>query len=110
MRRANELAKLTSHTTLPTVIIRDQSGRATIMVRQMTIPFFFGILHHHLRLTFEHPNEMLNRDHHSRDDRRKVDFLFPIQIRAWDDVSHRALSNKGEDRGGDKDVHKGDFK
>src|SRR5438270_4268942 len=82
-RRTNEFAKLTGNAANPAIRVADQCGCAAIMLRQIRIPFFLGILHRHFRPAENHVLEMFERDRESGRDCRQKHSLAPVQVRSW---------------------------
>src|SRR3954454_779331 len=91
-RRTNELAKLTRDTANPSIRIAHQRWGAAIMIRQVTVPFFLGILHRHFGASEQHILEMLKRDCQAGRNCWQIQSLAPVQSRSCNGNRHPASS------------------
>ncbi len=92
-RRTDEFAQLAGNAAHPAVRVTHERGRAAIMLRQAAVPFFLGILHRYFRSAQNHVFEMLDRNSHATDDRRQIDSLAPVELRACNGDSHKRKLN-----------------
>src|SRR4029077_10456145 len=92
-RRTNEFAELTRDTAHPSICIAHQRGSAAVMIRQVTIPFFLGILHRHLGSSEQHILEMLKRDCQTGGDGWQIQSLAPVQSRSWNSDGHASSAS-----------------
>ena len=87
-RRANKFAKLTRDTAHSSIGVAHQSGCAAVIIRQVTVPFLFRILHRHLCASEQHILEMLKGDCQTGRNGWQIQSLAPVQSRSWNSNRH----------------------
>jgi len=89
--RTNEFAELTRDTTHTAIRVAHQRRRAAVVIRQIAVRFFLGILHRDLGASEQHVLEVLKCNGESGDDSGQVQSLAPVQSGSWNSDGHDLL-------------------
>src|SRR4051794_33125474 len=89
--RTNEFTKLTCHTAHAAARVAHQGRRATIVIRQVSVPFLLGILHGYFGPSEQHVLEMFERDSQTGGDGGQIQSLAPVQFRPWNGDGNQDL-------------------
>ena len=71
----NKFAELAGDAALAIMVVLNQSRRTSVVLRQLRVPFFLGILHDDFRFTIEHFFEVLQCDQQPSDNVGNIEFF-----------------------------------